>query len=34
MVDFRELLASVNKEKMLWVGIAVAVLLLLLLITK
>ena len=34
MGDIRELLASINKEKMIWVGIAIAVLLLLLTITK
>ena len=34
MVDIREWLSSINKEKLLWVGIVIAAFLLLLTITK
>ena len=34
MADFKEWLSSVNKEKLMWVGIVLIVLLLLLMITR
>lgn len=34
MADFKEWLSSVNKEKLIWIGIVIAVLLLLLTITR